>query len=94
MTAIGEYDISLDLNTDDGLFIRFHGTAIPRCAVLAFDVERRLVVFKEPGRHYYGGQGAPWLYAPAEFRLMELKAWPDSDDRQVTAREVFSWPVR
>lgn len=94
MTAIGEYDVSLDLNTDDGLFIRFYGVSIPRCKVLAFDEARRLVAFKEPGRHYPSGTGMPWSYAPAEYRLMELKAWPNSDDRIVTAREVLSWPVR
>lgn len=31
-----------------------------------------VLVLKEAGRHYYGGQGRPWLYAGAQYRVYRV----------------------
>lgn len=36
-------------------------------------LENDTLVLKEAGRHYYSGQGKPWSYAGAQFRVYRVE---------------------
>lgn len=88
---VGAFEVSLDLATDDGIFIRWYGTDRWRSKVLAHNITKRLIVVKIPGRHVYSGQGAPWTYAPTTYEVLELNYWPRSDDQHVLAWPILDW---
>jgi hypothetical protein len=50
------------------------------------------LVVKLPGRHFYGGQGRPQSYAPAEFCLYgDVR---EAGDGMLEGRVLLRWPVR
>lgn len=67
------------------------GTATPRGAKVVSHRDGLLAV-KIPGSRYYGGQGAPFLYASAKWEVYEEVR--EEGDGWLLVRARLSWPVR
>lgn len=87
MTAIGQYEITVD-DSADPPFAHFHEqVGSPRYEVVGWKDD--LIAVKVPGRHYHGGQGQPQNYSPAQWKVYRVVK--EHGDGRLIVEEVLSW---
>lgn len=60
------------------------------CKLIAASPEKSVVVAKEAGQHYYGGQGRPQLYAPGSYRVLRVL---EREDNRLIVEELVNFPL-